>query len=46
MYIGLWIGVFAGWLLSLSYQKYLLAFNAVPFGDQDPVFGNDITKWA
>ncbi len=42
IYIGLWIGVFAGWLLSLSYQKYLLAFNAVPFGEQDLVFGNDI----
>ncbi len=41
--IGLWIGIFAGWLLSFSYQKYLLAFHAVSFGEQDPVFGNDIS---
>lgn len=39
--IGSWIGIFAGWMLSLSYQKFLLAFHAVPFGEQDPVFGKD-----
>jgi len=42
IHISLWIGIFAGWLLSLSYQKYLLAFHAVPFGEQDLVFGKDI----
>jgi uncharacterized membrane protein (UPF0182 family) len=44
--IGLWIGIFAGWLLTLSYQKYLLAFKAVSFGEKDPVFGNDIGFYA
>lgn len=42
IHIGLWIGIFAGWLLSLSYQKYLLALHARPFGEQDLVFGEDI----
>ncbi|UCC39660.1 MAG: UPF0182 family protein [Candidatus Aminicenantes bacterium] len=42
IHVGLWIGIFAGWFLSLSYTKYLLAFNAVSFGERDPVFGKDI----
>jgi uncharacterized membrane protein (UPF0182 family) len=41
--IGLWIGIFAGWMLSLFYKKFLLAFHAVSFGEQDPVFGKDIS---
>ncbi len=41
--IGLWIGIFAGWMLSFSYQKYLLAFHSVSFGEQDPIFGKDIS---
>ncbi|UCE41016.1 MAG: UPF0182 family protein [Candidatus Aminicenantes bacterium] len=44
--IGLWVGIFAGWLLTLSYQKYLLALKAVSFGEKDPVFGNDISFYA
>jgi len=42
IHIGVWIGIFAGWILSLSYKKYLLAFHTVPFGENDPVFGKDI----
>lgn len=42
MHIGLWIGIFAGWILSFSYQEFLLAFNAGSFGELDPVFGRDI----
>ena len=41
IHLGIWIGIFAGWILSFSYQKYLLAFHAVPFGEKDPVFGKD-----
>ncbi len=42
IHIGIWTGIFVGWLLSLSYQRYLLALHAVPFREQDPVFGKDI----
>jgi uncharacterized membrane protein (UPF0182 family) len=42
IHAGIWIGVLAGWLLSQSYQEYLLAFQPVLFGQQDPVFGRDI----
>jgi len=42
LHIGLWAGILAGWLLSFSYQKYLLVFNAGSFGSQDSVFGKDI----
>ena len=42
IHIGLWIGIFAGWILSLSYQKFLLVFEAGSFGELDPVFGKDI----
>ena len=42
LHISLLAGIFAGWLLSFSYQKYLLLFNAGSFGTQDPVFGKDI----
>jgi uncharacterized membrane protein (UPF0182 family) len=42
IHVGIWIGIFAGWFLSLYYKEYLLAFHAVPFGEQDPVFGKDI----
>lgn len=40
--IGIWIGMFAGWLLAQDYLQYLLAFNGIPFGEVDPVFGRDI----
>ena len=42
IHIGLWIGIFAGWILSMSYQKFLLVFDAGSFGELDPVFGRDI----
>ena len=40
--VGLWIGIFAGWLWSTCYQEYLLAFNAGAFGEVDPLFGHDV----
>jgi uncharacterized membrane protein (UPF0182 family) len=43
IHAGIWIGIFAGWFLSLYYKQYLLAFNSMPFGEQDPVFGKDIS---
>ena len=42
LHVGLWIGIFAGWLWSTRYQEYLLAFNAGAFGETDPLFGHDI----
>jgi len=38
----IWIGIFAGSQLAQHYQQFLLAFNGVPFGRTDPVFGKDI----
>ena len=40
--VGLWAGVAAGWVMAGTYQQFLLASHAVPFGQSDPVFGNDI----
>jgi len=42
VHVGLWIGIFAGWLWALRYEQYLLAFNAGTFGEADPLFGHDI----
>ncbi len=42
VHFGVWVGMFAGWLLAHNYLQYLLAFNGVPFGETDPVFGKDI----
>ncbi len=43
LHIGLWNGIFAGWLLSGTYEQFLLMFNAQPFGKTDPVFGHDLS---
>jgi uncharacterized membrane protein (UPF0182 family) len=40
--VGIWIGMFAGWLLAQNYMQYLMVCNKVPFGERDPVFGKDI----
>jgi len=40
--LGIWLGTLGGWLYAGSYQQALLAFNGVPFGRSDPVFGRDI----
>ena len=42
LHVGLWIGIFAGWLWSIRYQEYLLAFPAGAFGETDPLFGHDV----
>ena len=42
IHFGIWISIIAGWLFAHNYLQYLLAFNGVPFGEADPVFGNDI----
>ncbi|UCC39662.1 MAG: UPF0182 family protein [Candidatus Aminicenantes bacterium] len=42
IHFSIWIGMFAGWLLAKYYLQFLLAFNGVPFGKMDPVFGKDI----
>lgn len=42
VHVGLWIGIFAGWLWSTRYEEYLLAFTAGPFGEVDPLFGHDV----
>ncbi len=42
IHFGIWIGMTAGWVLAHNYLQYLLAFNGVPFGETDPVFGKDI----
>lgn len=42
IHFGIWIGIFAGWLIAQYYQQFLLVFNGVPFGKTDPVFGKDI----
>lgn len=39
---GVWAGVAAGWVMAGTYQQFLLASHGVPFGQADPVFGNDI----
>ena len=39
---GLWIAIFAGWRAAHSYLDVLLAWNGVPFGRTDPVFGHDL----
>ncbi|MFQ5928858.1 MAG: UPF0182 family protein, partial [Acidobacteriota bacterium] len=41
IHLGLWIGIFAGWLLSGAYLDYLLAFHGGHFHVTDPIFGND-----
>jgi uncharacterized membrane protein (UPF0182 family) len=42
IHLSIWIGMFAGWLIAQYYKQFLLAFNGVPFGKTDPVFGKDI----
>ncbi len=42
VHVGLWVGLFAGWLLSRHYLDFLLAFSGGRFGATDPVFGRDI----
>ncbi len=42
IHFSIWIGMFAGWLLAQNYLQFLLAFNGVPFGETDPIFGTDI----
>lgn len=42
VHLGIWIGMFTGWLLAQNYMQYLMAFNGVPFGETDPIFGKDI----
>jgi len=42
VHVGLWTGIFAGWLWSTCYEEYLLAFNAGAFGEVDPLFGHDV----
>jgi len=42
IHFSIWIGMFAGWLIAQYYQQFLLAFNGIPFGEADPVFGKDI----
>jgi hypothetical protein len=42
LHVGLWVGIFAGWVWSYRYEEYLLAFNAGSFGEIDPLFGNDV----
>jgi hypothetical protein len=42
IHFGIWIGMFAGWLVTQYYKQFLLAFNGIPFGKTDPVFGKDI----
>ncbi len=41
IHVGAWTGIFAGWLLALHYQDYLLAFHGGAFGQADPMFGAD-----
>jgi len=42
LHVGLWIGIFAGWLWATYFQEYLLALHAGTFGETDPVFAHDI----
>ncbi|MCZ6879027.1 MAG: UPF0182 family protein [Acidobacteria bacterium] len=41
LHVGLWVGLFAGWLISGYYLDFLLAVNGGSFDAVDPVFGND-----
>ncbi|TDJ49777.1 MAG: hypothetical protein E2O48_00265 [Gemmatimonadetes bacterium] len=40
--VGIFVGIIAGYLLSLRYADYLLLFGGQDFGETDPVFGRDI----
>ena len=40
--LGLWAGLFCGWLLAGRYLEFLLAWQGGTFGQTDPVFGHDI----
>ncbi|HET6268167.1 MAG TPA: UPF0182 family protein, partial [Acidobacteriota bacterium] len=42
LHLGMWSGLFAGWMVSRNYQELLLFLHAVPFGKTDPIFGYDI----
>lgn len=42
IHLGLWLGGFAGWMLSGSYLEYLLASTGGSFGETDPLFGHDV----
>lgn len=42
LHLGLWNGLFAGWLVSQNYLEFLQLANALPFGKVDPVFGKDL----
>lgn len=41
IHVGLWLGVFAGWVLSGRYLEFLLAYGRGSFGEIDPLFGHD-----
>lgn len=40
--IGMFAGLLGGYLLAMRYQQFLLLFGALPVGETDPVFGNDV----
>ena len=42
VHVSLWAGIVAGWVTAGTYQQFLLASYAVPFGQSDPVFNHDI----
>jgi uncharacterized protein len=42
VHVGVWVGLFAGWMWARQYQQYLLAWGGGAFGEVDPVFGHDI----
>jgi len=42
VHLGVWIGMFAGWLMAQNYMQYLMVLKGVPFREADPVFGKDI----
>ncbi len=42
IHLGMWSGLFAGWLVSRNWMTLLLWKHAQPFGESDPVFGHDL----
>lgn len=41
-HIGVWLGLFAGWLLSGRFLTYLILTGRGSFNELDPVFGQDV----
>src|SRR5262249_650920 len=41
-HMGMYIGMFAGWRAALHFLEFLLAFNGVPFKQNDPIFNHDL----